>query len=84
MALSRTRQKAVIEFASGKPRFDVSAISLHVQKRMAAKGKWFADLSPFIKDGVLGLDWEDEVLAGACLTHAGEIRHAGVKAALGL
>src|SRR6478736_3637360 len=44
------RQKAVIEFASGKPSFDVSAISLHVQKRMAAKGKWFADLSPFIKD----------------------------------
>jgi NAD(P) transhydrogenase subunit alpha len=41
-------------------------------------------ISPFIKDGVLGLDWEDEVLAGACLTHAGEIRHAGVKAALGL
>ena len=41
-------------------------------------------ISPFIKDGVLSLDWEDEVLAGACLTHAGEIRHAGVKAALGL
>jgi NAD(P) transhydrogenase subunit alpha len=41
-------------------------------------------ISPFIKDGVLSLDWEDEVLAGACLTHAGEVRHAGVKAALGL
>ena len=41
-------------------------------------------ISPFIKDGVLSLDWEDEVLAGACLTHAGELRHAGVKAALGL
>ncbi len=47
------RQKAVIEFASGKPSFDVSAISLHVQKRMAAKGKWFADLSPMIKDASL-------------------------------
>jgi NAD(P) transhydrogenase subunit alpha len=33
---------------------------------------------------VLALDWEDEVLAGACLTHAGEVRHAGVKQALGL
>ena len=47
------RQKAVIEFASGKPSFDVSAISLHVQKRMAAKGKWFTDLNPMIKDASL-------------------------------
>ncbi|MBK7848650.1 MAG: NAD(P) transhydrogenase subunit alpha [Zoogloea sp.] len=44
----------------------------------------FNFISPFIKDGALALDWEDEVLAGACLTHAGEVRHAGVKAALGL
>lgn len=47
------RQKAVIEFASGKPSFDVSGISLHVQKRMAAKGKWFDDLNPYIKDASL-------------------------------
>ncbi|WP_439495962.1 ABC transporter substrate-binding protein [Bosea sp. (in: a-proteobacteria)] len=47
------RQKAVIEFASGKPSFDVSGISLHVQKRMAAKGKWFEDLTPYIKDASL-------------------------------
>lgn len=47
------RQKAVIEFASGRPSFDVSGISLHVQKRMAAKGKWFADLTPMIKDASL-------------------------------
>ncbi len=44
----------------------------------------FNFISPFIKDGALTLDWEDEVLAGACLTHAGELRHAGVKQALGL
>ncbi len=44
----------------------------------------FNFISPFIKDGALTLDWEDEVLSGACLTHAGELRHAGVKAALGL
>ncbi len=44
----------------------------------------FNFISPFIKDGALALDWEDEVLAGACLTHAGELRHAGVKQALGL
>ncbi|WP_089174066.1 sugar ABC transporter substrate-binding protein [Bosea sp. AS-1] len=47
------RQKAVIEFASGKPSFDVSGISLHVQKRMAAKGKWFENLEPFIKNASL-------------------------------
>lgn len=41
-------------------------------------------LAPFVRDGTLALDWDDEVLAGACLTHAGEIRHAGVRQALGL
>ena len=44
----------------------------------------FNFISPFIKDGALALDWEDEVVAGSCLTHAGEVRHAGVKQALGL
>jgi NAD(P) transhydrogenase subunit alpha len=41
-------------------------------------------LSPFVKEGALNLDWEDEVIAGACLTHAGQVRHEGVKKALGL
>lgn len=41
-------------------------------------------ISPFIKDGVLSLDWSDEVLAGACLTHDGQVRHEGVKKVLGL
>lgn len=44
----------------------------------------FNFISPFIKDGALALDWEDEVIAGTCLTHAGEVRHAGVKQVLGL
>ena len=44
----------------------------------------FNFISPFIKDGALALDWDDEVMSGACLTHAGEIRHAGVKDVLGL
>ncbi|AWI81622.1 NAD(P)(+) transhydrogenase (Re/Si-specific) subunit alpha [Parazoarcus communis] len=44
----------------------------------------FNFISPFIKDGALALDWEDEVMAGCCLTHAGEVRHAGVKQILGL
>jgi NAD(P) transhydrogenase subunit alpha len=44
----------------------------------------FNFISPFIKDGAFALDWEDEVVAGTCLTHAGEVRHAGVKQVLGL
>lgn len=41
-------------------------------------------LSPFIKDGNLVLDWADEVVAGACLTHEGAVKHEGVKKVLGL
>jgi H+-translocating NAD(P) transhydrogenase subunit alpha len=32
-------------------------------------------LSPMIKEGALEMDWEDEVIAGCTLTHAGEIKH---------
>lgn len=39
-------------------------------------------LGLMLKEGELALDWEDEVVAGACLTHAGEIRHAPTKAQL--
>lgn len=35
-----------------------------------------AFLSPQIHDGRLELDWNDEVIAGAALTHAGQILHA--------
>lgn len=44
----------------------------------------FNFISPCIKDGQLNLDWGDEVVAGACLTHDGMVRHEGVKQALGL
>jgi NAD(P) transhydrogenase subunit alpha len=43
----------------------------------------FNFLSPFIKDGVLTLDWEDEIIAGACLTKNGEFVHEGVKKIVG-
>jgi len=39
-------------------------------------------LSPFIKDGRLVLDWNDEILLGSCLTHEGKIRNDGVRKAL--
>ena len=32
-------------------------------------------LTPAIKQGALEVDWNDEVFAQSCLTHAGEIRH---------
>ena len=44
----------------------------------------FNFLSPFIKDGTLALDWEDEIIRGACLTHGGQVRHEGVRNTLGV
>src|ERR1700687_448270 len=44
------RQKAVIEFNSGKPSFDVIAISYHVQKRLFGKNKWMEDVRPMVAD----------------------------------
>jgi len=62
----------------------------HIQSRMPVHASemyaknLYNFISPFIKDGELALDWDDEVMAGCCLTHDGEIRHAGVREALGL
>lgn len=39
--------------------------------------------SPFIKDGTLTLDWEDEVVKGSCLTRDGQLVHEAVKKVLG-
>jgi multiple sugar transport system substrate-binding protein len=47
------RQKAVIEFNSGNPSFDVIALSYHVQKRQFAKNNWLTDLRPMINDRLL-------------------------------
>ena len=47
------RQKIVIEFASGRPSFDVTMISLHVSKRTLGKAKWLSDLRPMLADPTL-------------------------------
>ena len=47
------RQKAVIEFTSGKPSFDVLNLAYHVQKRQFDKAGWLADLGPLMKDASL-------------------------------
>jgi H+-translocating NAD(P) transhydrogenase subunit alpha len=39
----------------------------------------FNFLSLMIKDGALNLDFEDDLIAGTCLTHGGEIRHPASK-----
>jgi len=39
----------------------------------------FNFISPFIKDGDLALDWEDEVLAGSVLTHDGRIVNDAIR-----
>lgn len=64
------------------PTHIASRMPVHASEMLAKNLLNF--IGPFIKDGALALDWDDEVLAGTCLTHAGELRHAGVKAALGL
>ena len=37
-----------------------------------------------VKEGELSLDFEDEVIAGACITRDGQIVHEGAKAAAGV
>ena len=61
------RQKAVIEFNSGNPSFDVIALSYHVQKRQFAKNNWLTDLRPMINDKALAapdLDFPDFAQGG--------------------
>jgi len=48
-----------------------SQVPIHASE-MYAKNL-FNLLSPFIKEGELELDWEDEVIKNTALTHAGEI-----------
>jgi NAD(P) transhydrogenase subunit alpha len=40
-------------------------------------------LELMVKEGNLELNWEDEVIAGACITRGGEIVHEGAKQAAG-
>jgi len=61
------RQKAVIEFNSGNPSFDVIALSYHVQKRQFAKNNWLTDLRSYINDKSMAapdLDFADFAKGG--------------------
>ena len=39
-------------------------------------------LKPALKGGELAIDWDDEVFAKSCLTHAGQIRHEATRSVL--
>ncbi|MCI0753791.1 extracellular solute-binding protein [Teichococcus vastitatis] len=47
------RQKFAIEFASGRPSFDVVGISLHVSKRQVGRAKWTTDIRPLLQDATM-------------------------------
>jgi NAD(P) transhydrogenase subunit alpha len=71
-------------------RYDVKiACPLNVPSTMAEHASQLyarnieALLGLMIKDGKLELDFEDEVIAGACITRDGEIVHEGAKQAAG-
>ena len=40
-------------------------------------------LREFVKDGALKLDFDDEIIKGACVTHGGQVVSEAVRAALG-
>ncbi|MCL2626510.1 MAG: NAD(P) transhydrogenase subunit alpha [Cystobacterineae bacterium] len=58
-----------------------SAISVQASETYAKNLLNF--LSPFVKDGQMTLNFEDEVLAGSVLTHAGSVKHAPTLALIG-
>ena len=71
-------------------RYDVKILApLNVPSTMAEHASQLygrniqALLGLMIDDGQLKLDFEDEVIAGACVTRGGEIVHEGAKAAAG-
>jgi multiple sugar transport system substrate-binding protein len=65
------RQKLLIEFSSGNPSFDVTTLSWHVLKGVAAKGKWFADVRDWLKDSSMTApDYDAADFSQAALTYA--------------
>jgi NAD(P) transhydrogenase subunit alpha len=51
---------------------------IHASELYAKNLYNFLELS--IKDGALNLDWDDELIAKTCVTHAGQIKHEATKA----
>ena len=65
------RQKQVIEFASGNPSFDVTAVSWHVQKGLFGKGGFLLDLQEFLNDSEMTApDYDFADFSQAAITFA--------------
>ena len=70
------------------PRTTVAAAPLNVPSLLAehASELYSKNLLNFleliVKDGALNLNWEDEVVAKTCLTHAGAIKNEAAKKAV--
>jgi len=58
-----------------------SSMAEHASQLYARNISALLDL--MVRDGELALDFEDEIIAGACVTRGGEIVHEGAKAAAG-
>ncbi|MDX1653730.1 MAG: Re/Si-specific NAD(P)(+) transhydrogenase subunit alpha [Candidatus Competibacteraceae bacterium] len=58
-----------------------STIPVHASEMFAKNLYNF--LSPFVKDGTLSLNWEDEVIRDSALTHQGTIRHEPTRKLVG-
>ena len=57
-----------------------SQVALHASEMYAKNLLNF--LSPHINEGEFKPDWEDEIIAKSCLTHAGEIKHEATRKAV--
>lgn len=71
-----THQEVIIHAPLNIP----SQVPIHASE-MYAKNL-FNLLQLFIKNGELALDWQDEIIAGCALTHAGQITHAPTRTLL--
>ncbi|MFO1414202.1 MAG: sugar ABC transporter substrate-binding protein [Burkholderiales bacterium] len=65
----QARQKVAIEFASGKPSFDIVHITYNAQKRQFARGKWLADLRPVI-GGTVPADFDFKDFSSGAMAYA--------------
>jgi NAD(P) transhydrogenase subunit alpha len=57
-----------------------SQVALHASEMYAKNLLNF--LTPHINEGEFKPDWEDEIIAKSCLTHAGEIKHEATRKAV--
>jgi NAD(P) transhydrogenase subunit alpha len=65
----------------------VGPVNLPAQLPYHASEMYSRNLYNFLKpaltkEGLLSIDWQDEVFAQSCVTHGGEVRHEATRRAL--